>query len=116
NSRQALRRSKREREFFRNLLSPDATKNSCTRDIFSLLVPHYGVQNVEGSLLQLAGSAPIFSRRSAKLFMVSFIDPWGTGGTQSPGIETTRTSTSALRLSREISAIVKRCLTAVAVA
>ena len=35
---------------------------------------------------------------------------------QSPGIDTIRTSTSALRLSREISAMAKRCRTAVAVA
>src|SRR5262245_579589 len=66
--------------------------------------------------LQLDGSAPIFSPRSARLFMVSLMNTPGTGGTHSPGIDTTRTSTSVLRLSREISAMEKRCRTAVAVA
>src|SRR5215468_8472564 len=77
-------------------------------------VPH--AQNAGGSLLQLAGSAPIFLPRSAKLFIVSLMNTPGTGGDQSPGIDTIRTSTSALRLSREISAIANRCRTAVAVA
>ena len=58
-----------------------------------------------GSVLQLDGSAPIFSPRSARLFILSLIKIPGIGGNQSPGIETIRTSTSALRLSREISAI-----------
>jgi hypothetical protein len=65
-----------------------------------------GYQNAEGSLLQLTGSEPI--SRSAKLFMVSFLNTPGTGGTQSPGIETTRTSTSALRLSRDIYSAAER--------
>src|SRR5262245_57619198 len=73
-------------------------------------------QNCQGLSLQLDGSAPIFSPRSAKLFMVSFLNTPGTGGDQSGGMDTTRTSTSALRLSSEISAIAKRCLIAVAVA
>src|SRR5262245_42598383 len=73
-------------------------------------------QNSQGLSLQLAGSAPIFSPRSAKLFMVSFLNTPGTGGDQSGGMDTTRTWTSALRLRFEISAIAKRCLTAVAVA
>src|SRR5215510_13813827 len=73
-------------------------------------------QNAGGSVLQLAGSAPIFLPRSAKLFIVSLMNTPGTGGTHSPGIDTIRTSTSALRLSREISAIANRCRTAVAVA
>src|SRR5262245_18481779 len=80
--------------------------------------PHYrpGRQNSGGSVLQLAGSAPIFSPRSARLFIVSLTNTPATGGDQSPGIDTTRTSMSALRLSREISAIAKRWRTAVAVA
>src|SRR5262245_43210843 len=73
-------------------------------------------QNAGGSVLQLAGSAPIFSPRSARLFIVSLTNTPATGGDQSPGIDTTRTSMSALRLSREISAIAKRWRTAVAVA
>src|SRR5262245_40757799 len=73
-------------------------------------------QNAGGSVLQLPGSAPIFSPRSTKLFMVSFLNVPGTGGDQSPGIDTIRTSTSALRLSRDISAIATRWRTAVAVA
>src|SRR5262245_16358885 len=73
-------------------------------------------QNSQGLSLQLAGSAPIFSPRSARLFIVSFLNTPGTGGDQSGGMDTTRTSTSALRLSSEISAIAKRCLIAVAVA
>jgi hypothetical protein len=60
-------------------------------------------QNAGGSLLQLA--APIFSPRSVKLFMVSFTKVPATGGYQSPGIDTTRTSGSALRLSLATSAI-----------
>src|SRR5499425_467039 len=80
----------------------------------ALSVPQ--VQNSGGSVLQLAGSAPIFVPRSAKLFIVSLMNTPGTGGDQSPGIDTIRTSTSALRLSREISAIANRCRIAVAVA
>src|SRR5687768_13164399 len=44
-----------------------------------------------GSLLQLAGSAPIFSPKSVRLFILSLIKIPGTGGNQSPGIETIRT-------------------------
>src|SRR5215475_5140730 len=68
-----------------------------------------------GWSLQLDGSAPIFSPRSTRLFMVSFTKVPGTGGDQSLGIDTRRTSTSAFRLSLAISAIAKRCRTAVAV-
>ena len=70
-------------------------------------------QNVGDSSLQLAGSEPIFSPRSVKLFMVSFTKVPATGGYQSPEIDTRRTST--LRLSLATSAIAKRCRTAVAV-
>jgi hypothetical protein len=56
-------------------------------------------------VLQLDGSAPIFSPRSTRLFIVSRAKVPSTGGYQSPGIETMRTSTSALRLSLAISAI-----------
>ena len=59
-----------------------------------------------GSLvLQLDGSAPIFSPRPTRLFIVSFAKVPDAGGDQSSGIEATRTSTSALRLSLAISAI-----------
>jgi hypothetical protein len=57
-----------------------------------------------GSLLQLDGSAPIFSPRSAILFIVSLMKTPGCGGTQSLGTATNRTSTVAPRFSREISA------------
>jgi hypothetical protein len=56
-------------------------------------------------VLQLDGSAPIFSPRSTKLFIVSFAKVPNAGGDQSSGIEATRTSTSASRLSLAISAI-----------
>src|SRR5215216_2847923 len=46
-----------------------------------------------GSLLQLNGSAPIFSPRSAILFIVSLMKTPGCGGTQSLGTATNRTST-----------------------
>ena len=48
-----------------------------------------------GSLLQLDGSAPIFSPRSAILFIVSLMKTPGCGGTQSLGTATNRTSTVA---------------------
>src|SRR5215831_20393238 len=73
-------------------------------------------QNPGGAVLQLAGSAPILVPRSAKLFIVSLMNTPGTGGVHSPGMDTIRTWTSALRLSREISAIANRCFSAVAVA
>jgi hypothetical protein len=69
-----------------------------------------------GLVLQLDGSAPIFSPRSTRVFMVSLMNTPDTGGDQSAGISTIRTSTWALRLSRAISAIAHRCRTAVVVA
>ena len=50
-------------------------------------------------MLQLDGSAPIFSPRSTRLLIVSFAKVPSTGAAQSSGIETTYTSMSALRLS-----------------
>jgi hypothetical protein len=69
-----------------------------------------------GSLLQLDGSAPIFSPRSAILFIVSLMKTPGCGGTQSLGTATNRTSTVAPRFSREISACACRCRIDVSVA
>ena len=68
-----------------------------------------------GWSLQLVVSAPIFSPRSTRSFIVCFLKAPGSGGAQSPGMDTTRTSTFALRLSRAISAMAKRWRTAVAV-
>src|SRR4030095_6382121 len=62
-----------------------------------------------GSLLQLDGSVPIFSPRSVRLFIVSLMKTPGCGATQSLGTATNRTSTSAPRFSREISACACRC-------
>src|SRR5262249_16389371 len=47
--------------------------------------------NPGGAVLQLAGSAPIFVPRSAKLFIVSVMNTPRTGGVHSPGIDTIRT-------------------------
>jgi len=48
------------------------------------LIDHHG-----GLVLQLDGSAPIFSPRSTRLFIVSFAKVPSTGAAQSSGIETT---------------------------
>jgi hypothetical protein len=117
NSRQALRRSKGERKFLSKPVnvSPDATKIFLHEKVFLLLAALLNTIDHGGLVLQLTGSAPIFSPRSAKLFTVSFTKVPATGGNQSPGIDTMRTSASALRLSRATSAIANRCRTAVAV-
>jgi hypothetical protein len=41
-------------------------------------------EDSRGSLLQLAGFAPIFSPKSARLFIVSLLKGVGTGGSESP--------------------------------
>jgi hypothetical protein len=48
-----------------------------------------------GLVLQLDGSAPIFSPRSTRVFMVSLMNTPDTGGDQSAGISTTATQFGA---------------------
>src|SRR5262245_66461769 len=85
---------------------PRAPRGVDLRHHTAVSAPH--AQNAGGSVLQLAGSVPIFVPRSAKLFIVSLMNTPGTGGVQSPGIDTIRTSRWALRLSREVSAMATR--------
>src|SRR5262245_7206011 len=69
--------------------------------VLSLLRRHHG-----GSVRQLAGSAPMRSPRSARLFIVSAMNTPGFGGSQSPGMAATRISMVTPCLSRAISDIV----------
>src|SRR5262245_37169917 len=61
------------------------------------------------SVRQLDGSAPIFSPRSARAFIVSLSNVPGLRGTKSSGTATMRTSIVAPRSSREIAAWANRC-------
>jgi hypothetical protein len=57
------------------------------------------------------GSVPTLRLRPTRSFILSFTKVPVTGGEQSLGIDTMRTSTSAFCLRREICAIAKRCRT-----
>src|SRR5688572_30259431 len=66
--------------------------------------PLHGAPPQGGSDRQLDGSAPMRSPMSASWFMTFFLNAPCCDGTQSSGMETYRTSTSAPRLSFDTSA------------